>query len=211
MDFQHRFVGAPPEGRLDGTLPADQSTIVDAIGRFPGGASYLVTSDAPNLGKGIVSGPDFTCLAQLYPVRDNLTTADLFWFQEADTPAGCPEGGVTARSLPDGATNWILRQGTGEAVFLNAAGQVEPINDGGCYEYLADRYFVLDWIHPDQIQALPTAGSGACGSGGGGGGDGFRLHPHQQDFDNRMRGPRRPLPINRRQRLDQQRRMGNQL
>ena len=155
-------VGTGPLNGPDGTLPSNPADVTNAIGRFSGdpGAAYLVTDEQPNVAFGIVVGGDYICFAQQYPVRDDLQISELFWLQEDATPAACSPG--PDRQVPLNATNWILRQGDSHAFLLDETGQIRPINSGGCYLYLADRYYVLDWTAPSQIAKFPVSIEPAC-------------------------------------------------
>lgn len=173
VDVQHRYVPPPssggglggrvgPLGGPDGTLPADAQALTDAIGRFPSGSSYLVTSGEPKVAYGITVGGDYLCFAQQYPVRDNLSTGSLFWTSENSTPAHCEPG--PNRVIPLNATNWVLRRGdTPASYLLDATGHIRAIPDGGCYLALANRYLVLDRTSQAEIDKFPTSSQPACG------------------------------------------------
>ena len=82
------------------------------------------------------------------------------WTQETVYGGGCPED-VPPHQLPPNATNWILRESTGTAWFVNAESELQWIADGPTYVCLAQDYFVLDntpWEEIVQFEATVYPG-----------------------------------------------------
>jgi hypothetical protein len=90
-------------------------------------------------------------MAHKYPMRDALpygAKVGDYWSQEHMTPQGCQMAGT--KEVSGNETNFILRQfpkapgAAGHAWYVDGAGTLKAIPDGGTYNCLAQKYYVLD-------------------------------------------------------------------
>jgi hypothetical protein len=90
----------------------------------------------------------WNCLSDQYPTYWNLHATDFAsWFPSGtkDSIGYCSPQTI-GRWLPANLRNWIVRETSGRAVFLDGSVTAHPIPDGGCFLQLADRYLVQDHV-----------------------------------------------------------------
>lgn len=164
--------GARPnaQGGLDGTLPADKDSIVNAIGRI-GEHAYLSVDTPvrrhdgdivdPHAGYMIGDGGSYQCLAQRYPVADGWIIWRLEFMYPLYHHGDCPQ-----RSVPTNWTNWILRtvdaSGVGHGYLLGEDGKTHHIPNGNMYRCLTGKYFVLDWTPKAEVDKFPLGNDATC-------------------------------------------------
>lgn len=155
--------GSPGGGGsgLDGTITADNGAAGNVLVTLSGPGSdfgrYWI--EAPGLALGVASDYTWRCLARKYPIRDWLPPEKLlaYWQQESEESAVCPSE-VPNRVLSRNATNWILRMDNSRAYFLDEHSVLYPIDSGGVYVCLAQKYYVLDQVSDDELDQFPGLG-----------------------------------------------------
>src|SRR5262249_38732993 len=93
-------------------------------GLAAGGWFFLVQSESV-----------WNCLNDQYPTYWNLHATDFAsWFPSGtkDSIGYCSPQTI-GRWLPANLRNWIVRETSGRAVFLDGSGAAHPIPDGGCF------------------------------------------------------------------------------
>jgi Tol biopolymer transport system component len=159
----------PPPGlsSADGTIVGSGPTsgVLWRLAGGPGGSQrgqpYLVVAGRAY---STTDPARAACLSRRYVLRDFVmpsSTDPLIWSSESGFEAPCPSQAPELR-LPAGARNWILREPSGQAWFLNADGELEPITTGGAYIACAQRHLVLDHYPEEALEAFPGGAAPAA-------------------------------------------------
>ena len=183
------------------TTPPNARGGSDYIARDPAtGRSVLVTADNVSI---ISSGGMFNCLARTRVVWD-IPTLEALNRPVDGIVLQCGTSGVPWTFTPTAqggntGTEVILRNSNRQNWFIDAAGEIQPITDGGTYLCLAQRHPVI-WNTPDaSIQAWtpPGATPAECTSSQGAQGKADVLIAGRGDTD-RVRERVRPTGRDRR-------------
>jgi hypothetical protein len=158
-------------GGADGTIINDNGNAGNVLFKFTADG---ITEDSrvyfvpPHPGASavahdVLTTSDYYCLAHLYPLRDWLPSARLLTYaqQESGEPETCNQATENLKYVTGNETNFILRQFSGASWFVDAASQLHPIKDGGTYQCLAQRYYVLDGRTDSEIARFGPEGSPA--------------------------------------------------
>lgn len=162
-----------PGGGPDGTLPigTPDANVLASIGDSSN-TIYLV-NDLVAYGVPYADQSLKDCMLDRYPIihftsptgRDRVIgTEDDLWNQETVYEEGC-RSGLPHHVLPADATNWILRETTGTAWFIDANSELRWIRDRETYVCLAQDHYVLDrtpWAEISQFEADVYPGHATC-------------------------------------------------
>jgi hypothetical protein len=161
-------VGGGPDGTIVGRGPTS-----GVIWRLAGGANLdqrgqpYVIPGTNGVAFTTLNPTRATCLSQHYVVRDFVMPGiPLLWFQESAFEAVCPTSSPVL-DLPVGATNWILRESSGAAWFVDGQSHLTNITTGGGYIACAQHYLVLDEVAATTVTrfgAKATAPVSTCGT-----------------------------------------------
>lgn len=153
-----------PAGGPDGTIVTDSGTqILHAVG----GTTAYISYDGVEAYGMLRSSDEYACFAARHKLRDWLPLDKVFNYHRAElaAPALCDESVPKRPLLPTNATNWILRESTGTAWFIDDRSQLRWIRNGGVYQCLAQKAYVLDlspWSEITRFEASRYAGDAVC-------------------------------------------------
>ena len=167
--------GTNPAGGPDGTILVDGGIGIphDVYGHGTHSGTVYVALDGSGVAYGMNLADEsdydtYDCFARRYPMRSYLPLAKLEAYghrQESIYPAECNDT-VPIRHVAANATNFILREKTGTAWFVDADSNLHWIASGGTFICLAQRYYVLDhtpWAEISQFEDAVYAGDATCG------------------------------------------------
>lgn len=152
--------GTNPGGGPDGTILVDGGIgiphDVGGHGTHSGTVYVAVDHSGVAYGMNLANALDYEtydCLARRYPMRSYLPPSKLAAYghlQESIYPATC-DASIPVRNIPTNATNFILREVTGTAWFIDGNSDLHWIPDGFTFICFAQAYYVLDHTPWEQI------------------------------------------------------------